>query len=397
MAGTQVFTDTFSKSFDEIFVDVEPGHRRRRPVEPGDRVRLRRPAVARSPRRCCPRSGTSTAWPRPTASSGARLRILDKDGKAIGDPSAGPPTLRPQLDRRRAAQPVARRRRSAARPADDEVVLDQKSATDGRLPGRRPVRLVAGQGDTKAFTLVGVAKFGNARQLQRRVGRAVRHAARPRASWPSRASSTGSPWPATPGVSPARARRPHRRRRAAGRHRGDHRRRSSPRRTRTSSARPSAPSRRSCWSSPWSSLFVGAFIIYNTFSIIVAQRTREVALLRAIGASRGPGARLGRRSRRSSVGLVASLLGLARRHRPGHRAQAPLLDAAGSACPSTAPVISSTHDHQLDRHRRGRHRGRRRCSRPGGRPRSPPVAAMRDVAIDTSSRSLVRIADRRCS
>ena len=33
-------------------------------------------------------------------------------------------------------------------------------------------------------------------------------------------------------------------------------------------------------------LFVGSFIIFNTFSIIVAQRTREVALLRAIGASR---------------------------------------------------------------------------------------------------------------
>ncbi len=33
-------------------------------------------------------------------------------------------------------------------------------------------------------------------------------------------------------------------------------------------------------------LFVGAFIIYNTFSIITAQRTRELALLRALGASR---------------------------------------------------------------------------------------------------------------
>jgi putative ABC transport system permease protein len=32
-------------------------------------------------------------------------------------------------------------------------------------------------------------------------------------------------------------------------------------------------------------LIVGAFIIYNTFSIVVAQRTREMALLRAIGAS----------------------------------------------------------------------------------------------------------------
>lgn len=34
------------------------------------------------------------------------------------------------------------------------------------------------------------------------------------------------------------------------------------------------------------SLFVGAFIINNTFAIIVAQRSRELALLRAVGASR---------------------------------------------------------------------------------------------------------------
>ena len=33
-------------------------------------------------------------------------------------------------------------------------------------------------------------------------------------------------------------------------------------------------------------LLVGVFIIYNTFSMLVAQRLRELALLRAIGASR---------------------------------------------------------------------------------------------------------------
>ena len=33
-------------------------------------------------------------------------------------------------------------------------------------------------------------------------------------------------------------------------------------------------------------LLVGSFVIYNTFSITVAQRTKETALLRAIGAKR---------------------------------------------------------------------------------------------------------------
>ena len=34
------------------------------------------------------------------------------------------------------------------------------------------------------------------------------------------------------------------------------------------------------------SIFVGSFIIFNTFSMLVAQRSRELALLRALGASR---------------------------------------------------------------------------------------------------------------
>ena len=56
-------------------------------------------------------------------------------------------------------------------------------------------------------------------------------------------------------------------------------------------------------------LFVGAFVIFNTFSITVAQRTREFATLRTIGASRRQV--LGSVILESLViGLVASLVGL---------------------------------------------------------------------------------------
>jgi putative ABC transport system permease protein len=57
-------------------------------------------------------------------------------------------------------------------------------------------------------------------------------------------------------------------------------------------------------------LFVGVFLILNTFSIIVAQRTRELALMRAIGASRRQmiGSVL---VEATAIGLVASALGLA--------------------------------------------------------------------------------------
>lgn len=57
-------------------------------------------------------------------------------------------------------------------------------------------------------------------------------------------------------------------------------------------------------------LLVGTFIIYNTFAMLVAQRLRELALLRAVGADRG-------QVRRSVlveagvIGLIGSALGLA--------------------------------------------------------------------------------------
>jgi putative ABC transport system permease protein len=56
-------------------------------------------------------------------------------------------------------------------------------------------------------------------------------------------------------------------------------------------------------------LFVGAFVIFNTFSITVAQRTREFATLRTIGASRRQV--LGSVVLESlAIGLIASLIGL---------------------------------------------------------------------------------------
>ena len=57
------------------------------------------------------------------------------------------------------------------------------------------------------------------------------------------------------------------------------------------------------------SLFVGAFTIYNTFSIIVGQRTRELALLRIVGASRRQVFR-SVLAEAAIVGFVSSLVGL---------------------------------------------------------------------------------------
>src|SRR5204862_3062877 len=56
-------------------------------------------------------------------------------------------------------------------------------------------------------------------------------------------------------------------------------------------------------------LFVGGFIIFNTFSITVAQRTREFAMLRTLGASRRQ-VLLSVVAEALVIGLIASVLGI---------------------------------------------------------------------------------------
>jgi putative ABC transport system permease protein len=128
---------------------------------------------------------------------------------------------------------------------------------------------------------------------------------------------------------------------------------------------------------------VGAFVIYNAFSIIVAQRTREMALLRAVGARR-------RQVRRavlvealvmgvagSVVGfgigvglglLLSQFLGLP----DSSLAILPTSVATALAVGIVVTLVSALI--------------------PAWRAsRVPPLAAMRDVAVDTSARSRVRL------
>jgi putative ABC transport system permease protein len=87
-------------------------------------------------------------------------------------------------------------------------------------------------------------------------------------------------------------------------------------------------------------LLVGTFIIANTFAILVAQRTRELALLRAIGASRRQvlGSVL---LEALVIGLVAAVLGLL-----GGIALATAvtaaLEASGADLPTSGLIVSTT-------------------------------------------------------
>ena len=82
-------------------------------------------------------------------------------------------------------------------------------------------------------------------------------------------------------------------------------------------------------------LFVGAFLIFNTFSITVAQRMREFALLRTLGASRRQILARGRQ-RGPAAGLRRRRGRLPARHRHAPRCCAPSSRASASTCRARA-------------------------------------------------------------
>ena len=125
-------------------------------------------------------------------------------------------------------------------------------------------------------------------------------------------------------------------------------------------------------------LFVGSFIIVNTFSIILAQRSRELALLRCVGASRRQvlGSVLAeaahRRPLASAVGLGVGVLVAI-----GLKAA---FAAVGADLPSTSLVIAAPHDHRRVWPSGSLSRCSRRCcrrSRPPECRRSPRCSRRR--------------------
>jgi putative ABC transport system permease protein len=136
-------------------------------------------------------------------------------------------------------------------------------------------------------------------------------------------------------------------------------------------------------------LFVGMFIIYNTFSVVVAQRARDLAMLRAIGASRGQvvGSVL---FESFAIGVVASAAGLGAGIGLSFGLRALLggvgLDVPGGpivveASTVIAAVVVGTVITVIS------------AVLPALRSsRVKPIAALRDVAVDVSGSSLARTA-----
>jgi putative ABC transport system permease protein len=85
-------------------------------------------------------------------------------------------------------------------------------------------------------------------------------------------------------------------------------------------------------------LFVSAFLIFNTFAIIVSQRLRELALMRAVGADAGQVRRM-IIGEAAVIGVIATIAGLGFGVLVS-KAIVALFNAAGAGFPSAATIIS---------------------------------------------------------
>lgn len=134
-------------------------------------------------------------------------------------------------------------------------------------------------------------------------------------------------------------------------------------------------------------LFVGMFIIYNTFSIVVAQRARDMAMLRAIGASRAQVVR-SVVLESVAVGVIASAAGLGAGVLMSFGLRA-LLSGVGLEVPGGSIVIAP--DTVITALVVGTVITVISALWPAVRSsRVKPIAALRDVAIDVSGSSVAR-------
>lgn len=277
IAGTYVLTDTINRTFSELFDDVTAGvdvfvrsEQAFRTMEGDDQ---RQPIPEELLDEIESVDGVAEA----RGSVVGYAQIVDKEGEAIAP--VGPPTLGVSWTASDGEIVVAREGRQPER--DGEVAIDAATAEDADFQVGDDVEILLQEG-RETFELVGIAGFGEADNLagatlalfdletaQRvldRVGEfdSVEVVAEDGVSAAELASRMGSILPK--GIEAATAE-------AVSNEQAEALQEGLGFLTTALLVFASV------------ALFVGAFIIFNTFSIVVAQRTREFALLRALGAS----------------------------------------------------------------------------------------------------------------
>ncbi len=277
MAGTYILTDTINNSFAKIFQTASKGHDV--VVTPaqvlGSKVRAEVSPVTQSMLETVQRT------PGVAEASGGIFTpgtLLDSHRKRItsgGAPAFITATVPPRFE---SFKPV----RGTYPQTSSEVAIDETTAKRGGLHIGQQM-IVAGTGATGHYTIVGILKFGGGEsfggagaalllpsEAQRLLGETGRYDQIDVA--------------AKPGVTPAELRN---RIRAELPSTVDVRTGAEQAKKNTSDLEENLGFLRTfLLIFAYVALFVGAFIIFNTFSITVAQRTREFGLLRTLGGSR---------------------------------------------------------------------------------------------------------------
>jgi len=307
MAGTMVLTDTIGNTFNNLSAGVYKGT----DAEVRAKAAFSAPAMGGGDQRPLISAALVQALrrvPGVAADEGSAMgyaRLTGSNGKALGNPAAGAPTLGGNWNQNSQLNPwtlVAGHPPQAA----NQVVIDKQSATAGHLRVGDTTTVMA-LGPPQRFQIVGIIKFGTADSPG---GASVALFTMPVAqrlvAAPGKVSSVL--FVASPGVSQQqlasnlRKALPHGLEALTGV-------------TVTKEMQTSFQQAMSFFNTFMMifaviALLVGAFMIFNTFSITVAQRTRENGLLRALGASKRQvlGSVI---AEAVAVGIIASAIGLA--------------------------------------------------------------------------------------
>jgi putative ABC transport system permease protein len=285
MTGTLVLTTTINHTFDDLFAEIFEGTdvqvRGIEPVEAafGPGSAPRQPVSASVLAAVRDVDGVSVASP---GIDVPYAQLVDREGEEIGG-GAGPPTFGFSYEENPDLNPFRLEPGSNVPESDDEIVIDRGTADEGDVSVGDRVQVLTLQA-TKEYTVSGIAKFGTQDSA---LGASVIQFTLPEAQRIN--GFTSDQYSNIGVVGEEGVSQDELRQRVAEA-------------TLTDNVEVVTGAElteenqddveqfldifnRILLVFAGISLLVACFIIYNTFSIIVAQRTREMALLRAIGAS----------------------------------------------------------------------------------------------------------------
>lgn len=277
VSGTYIFTDSIGSTFDTLFSDVYSGTDVTvRPVEDDELVSLKQSFSSTVLDKVLETEGVATA----EAEVSGFAQLVDKEGEPIG--GQGPPTLAFSWTNEQSLNPLKITEGGREPRNGEEIVIDKASADANDFSVGDSIDVLA-NGPLRAFTIVGIATFGDQASLAGAT-LAVFDLETAQTLFGYEDEYTAINISAAEGVSPDQLK--------------DRLTETLPENVEAVTGEQQTNEQlddinqslgfinTAILAFAGIAIFVGSFIIQNTFRVIVAQRSKELALLRAIGASK---------------------------------------------------------------------------------------------------------------